>query len=285
MNGFTKTQMSLEEGMALEVPFLLLYAFPLILLLICFEIGLSAYQKRELYQKQDLLASLGIGAGNLLLNVFSKVLTLAFLLYFYNRAGWHIPPVWWSYVLCFLLVDFCMYWAHRIAHERRFFWATHVTHHSSTKYNFSTSFRVSWTQHLKLLFFIPIPLLGIHPLVFLITYQLMVLYQFWIHTELIRKLPAWVEYVWVTPSHHRVHHGRNAHYLDKNYGASLILWDRLFGTFQEEDEKPVYGITKPLHSFNPVYLNFHEWIDLYRDVRRAGSFKKAFRLLIGRTGG
>jgi len=284
MNGYTKTPMSLEEGMALEVPFLLLYAFPLILFLICFEIGLSAFQKRELYHKQDLLASLGIGAGNLLLNVFFKVLILSLLIYFYNRAGWHIPPVWWSYVLCFLLIDFCMYWAHRIAHERRFFWATHVTHHSSTKYNFSTSFRVSWTQHLKLLFFIPIPLLGLHPLVILITYQLSVLYQFWIHTELIRKLPAWVEYVWVTPSHHRVHHGQNARYLDKNYGASLILWDRLFGTFQEEDEKPVYGITKPLHSFNPVYLNFHEWIDLCRDVRRAGSFKKAIRLLIGRTG-
>jgi sterol desaturase/sphingolipid hydroxylase (fatty acid hydroxylase superfamily) len=284
MNGFEKAEMTLEEGLALEVHFLFLYALPLIVLLVGFEFILSTYQKRDLYHHKDLFASLGIGAGNLVLNVVTKIMVLGFLLFFYNRALWHIPPVWWSYILCFLLIDFCMYWAHRVAHERRFFWATHVTHHSSTKYNFTTSFRVSWTQHLKILFFIPIPLLGIHPLVFLITYQLSVLYQFWIHTELIRKLPPLVEYVWVTPSHHRVHHGRNEHYIDKNYGASLIIWDRLFGTFQEENEKPVYGITKPLYSFNPIYLNFHEWMDLYRDVRNAGSLKKAIRLLIGRTG-
>jgi sterol desaturase/sphingolipid hydroxylase (fatty acid hydroxylase superfamily) len=284
MSEFDKVEMTLDEGLALDVPFLLLYALPVMVALIIAEFSLSAYQRRDLYAGKDLLASLGVGAGNLILNVLTKVITLAFLLFFYNLALWHIPPVGWSYGLCFVLIDFCMYWAHRIAHERRFFWATHVTHHSSTKYNFTTSFRVSWTQHLKILFFVPIPLLGLHPLVFLITYQISVLYQFWIHTELIRKLPDPVEYLWVTPSHHRVHHGRNERYIDKNYGASLIIWDRMFGTFQEEDEKPVYGITKPLHSYNPVYLNFHEWIDLYRDVRKAGSLKKAIRLLIGRTG-
>jgi sterol desaturase/sphingolipid hydroxylase (fatty acid hydroxylase superfamily) len=285
MGGFRKVEMTMEEALSLDIPFLFLYALPLIIGLILFEFGLSTYQKRNLYTRKDLVASLGIGAGNLVLNIFMKVVTLAFLLYFYNGALWHIPPVWWSYLLCFLLIDFCMYWAHRIAHERRFFWATHVTHHSSTKYNFTTAFRVSWTQHLKLLFFIPIPLLGFHPLVFLITYQLLVLYQFWVHTELIHRLPAVVEYLWVTPSHHRVHHGRNVHYIDRNYGASLIIWDRMFGTFQTEDEKPVYGLTKPLNSYNPIYLNFHEWADLYRDIRKAGSLRKAIHLLIGRTGG
>jgi sterol desaturase/sphingolipid hydroxylase (fatty acid hydroxylase superfamily) len=200
------------------------------------------------------------------------------MLFFYNLVPWSIPPAWWSFILCLIWFDFWRYWAHRIAHENRFWWATHVTHHNSEKYNWSVSFRLGWTQNIKIIFFIPIPLTGFDPVTFLICHQIEVLYQFWIHTEYIRKLPKPIEYIFTTPSHHRVHHGSNDRYLDKNYGSTLIIWDRIFGTFQPEDEKPNYGLTKQVKSYNPVYLCFHEWLDLVKDIRNSKSLKEAYTL-------
>ena len=168
-----------------------------------------------------------------------------------------------------------------IAHEQRFWWSTHVVHHSSELYNLSVSFRLSWTQNLKMVFFLPVILMGFHPLVFLIVHQLEVLYQFWLHTELIRKLPKPIEYIFTTPSHHRVHHSTNEKYIDKNYGSTLIIWDRIFGTFQIEEEQPVYGITKPVNSYNPVYLVFHEWIEVFKDLGQAKSPKMVWQILFG----
>jgi len=185
---------------------------------------------------------------------------------FYNLTPWSIPTTWWSFIICLVSLDFFRYWAHRIAHEQRFWWSTHVVHHSSTHYNFSVSFRLSWTQNLKLIFFLPVIMMGFDPLLFFICHQIEVLYQFWIHTELIRKLPRPIEYIFTTPSHHRVHHAVNEKYIDKNYGSTFIIWDRMFGTFQEEEEQAVYGITKPVNSFNPVYLVFHAWGDLFYDL-------------------
>ncbi len=172
--------------------------------------------------------------------------------------------------------------AHRIAHENRFWWATHVTHHNSKKYNWSVSFRLSWTQHIKIIFFIPVVLAGFHPVVFFIVHQLAVLYQFWIHTEYIKKLPKPIEFFFVTPSHHRVHHATNEHYLDKNYGSTFIIWDRIFGTFMEEKEQPVYGLTKQVDSYNPITLNFHEWSDIVKDVRKSKSLKEAYAMMFTR---
>src|SRR5690606_16026458 len=163
-----------------------------------------------------------------------------------------------------------------IAHENRFWWATHVTHHNSEKYNWSVSFRLGWTQNIKIIFFIPVPLVGFDPVTFLICHQIAVLYQFWIHTEYIRKLPRFIEFFFTTPSHHRVHHASNDRYLDRNYGSTFIIWDRMFGTFQPEDEKPKYGITKPVKSYNPIYLNFHEWAELLRDIRKSKSLREAY---------
>jgi sterol desaturase/sphingolipid hydroxylase (fatty acid hydroxylase superfamily) len=197
-------------------------------------------------------------------------------------APWRIPPAWWSYILCVVWIDFWRYWAHRIAHENRFWWATHVTHHNSEKYNWSVSFRLGWTQHIKIIFFIPVALTGFHPVVFFIAHQIEVLYQFWIHTEYIRKLPKPIEFLFTTPSHHRVHHARNGKYLDRNYGSTLIIWDRIFGTFQPEEEQPDYGITKPVNSYNPVFLNFHEWMDIVQDVRESRSFKEAMTMIFAR---
>jgi hypothetical protein len=178
-------------------------------------------------------------------------------------------------------MDFCPYWAHRFAHEQRFWWSTHVVHHSSEHYNLSVSFRLSWTQNLKIVFFLPVVLLGFHPLVFFIVHQIEVLYQFWIHTELIRKLPRPIEYVFTTPSHHRVHHSVNEKYIDKNYGSTFIIWDRMFGTFEPEEEAPRYGITKPVNSYNPVFLVFHEWIEVAKDVKKAKSLKEVWVILFG----
>jgi len=254
---------------------------PLMFFFVLLEFLIGRKKYKNLYSGKDFLASTAIGIGNLILNGFMKIGVFMVFLFFFNLAPFKIPHTWWSYVLCLILLDFSRYWAHRFAHEQRFWWSTHVVHHSSEHYNLSTSFRLSWTQNLKIIFFLPVVLLGFHPLVFFIVHQLEVLYQFWIHTELIKKLPRPIEYIFTTPSHHRVHHSVNEKYLDKNYGSTFIFWDRIFGTFQEEDEKPRYGITKPVNSYNPFFLVFHEWIEVGKDIWKAKSLKEAWIILFG----
>ena len=168
-----------------------------------------------------------------------------------------------------------------MGHEQRIWWATHVTHHSSERYNFAVSFRLSWIQHFKIIFFTPVALLGFDPFMFFICHQVAVLYQFWIHTEYIGKLPWIFEYILVTPSHHRVHHGRNPKYIDKNYGSTFIIWDRMFGTFQEEEEKVDYGITKPVNTNNPVKLVFHEAVDITKEVFNKDRKESIWKTLFG----
>jgi sterol desaturase/sphingolipid hydroxylase (fatty acid hydroxylase superfamily) len=250
--------------------------------LVLFEMLLGELHNKQQYKSKDLAASLSIGIGNLIVSAGVKIGLYAILLVIYNILPWKVPAAWWSYPLCLIAIDFCRYWGHRVAHEQRFWWATHVTHHSSEQYNFSVSFRLSWTQHIKLIFFLPAVMIGFHPVVFFICHQIEVLYQFWIHTEFIKKLPAPIEYIFTTPSHHRVHHAINERYIDKNYGSTFIIWDRIFGTFKEEDEKPVYGITEPVGTYNPVKLVFHEWQDIFRDVRKASGFKEKLKMVFGR---
>ncbi|MBI1185410.1 sterol desaturase family protein [bacterium] len=236
------------------------------------------------YQGKDFWSSVAIGAGNLVVNAVLKTLNLFVILYCYKIAPYKIPMeyFWVSLIPCMILLDFARYWAHRVAHESRFLWATHVTHHSSENYTFAVSFRLSWTQHIKIIFFIPVALMGFHPIIFVIAHQIEVLYQFWIHTELIRKLPKPIEYIFTTPSHHRVHHARNDKYIDKNYGSTFIIWDRIFGTFQPEEEAPEYGIKKPVNTYNPVILVFHEWVDVIRDTWHARGFKAKMKAMFGR---
>lgn len=270
---------SLEEIGATDWPNVILWAAPVMFILVFAEWGLSIYQNRKVYDGKDFLAATTIGLVNVGISALIKVVLFGAILFFWNLVPWKIPPTWWSFIPCFICLDFVRYWAHRIAHENRFWWATHVTHHNSQKYNFSVSFRLSWTQHIKFIFFVPIALFGFDPFVFFICHQVAVLYQFWIHTEYIGKLPAPIEYIFTTPSHHRVHHASDERYLDKNYGSTFIIWDRMFGTFMEEDGRPTYGITKPVKSYNPVYLVFHEWIDIFKDLRSARSFKEGYRIL------
>lgn len=279
-----KNTLTLKELMAMDLPPIIHYAAPVMFALVFLEWGISIYQNRNIYDKKDFLASSAIGLGNLVVSAFVKTGMFFIILFFYNLVPWKIPHTWWSYVFCLIALDFFRYWAHRIGHEHRFWWSTHVTHHSSEQYNFSVSFRLNWTQHLKVIFFIPVALMGFDPVVFFICHQIEVLYQFWIHTEYIRKLPAPIEYIFTTPSHHRVHHATNEHYLDKNYGSTFIIWDRMFGTFQEEKEQPNYGITEPVNSYNPVYLVFHEWMSLIKDLLKVKSFKQGVKLLFSPPG-
>lgn len=260
----------------MDLPNIILYAAPVMILLVAIEWIISYKKKRKYYDGKDTLAATVIGLGNVAISAALKIITFGIVLFFYNMVPWSIPYIWWAFILCFIWIDFWRYWAHRIAHENRFWWATHVTHHSSKKYNWSVSFRLGWTQHIKIIFFIPIALAGFHPVVFFICHQIAVLYQFWIHTEYIRKLPKPIEYIFTTPSHHRVHHARNDKYLDKNYGSTFIIWDRIFGTFQAEEEQADYGITNPVKSYNPVYLCFHEWMDIIKDIKNSKSWKEAY---------
>jgi sterol desaturase/sphingolipid hydroxylase (fatty acid hydroxylase superfamily) len=277
-----KEKITLEQINQMDLPNLMQYALPLIAMLMIIEFFIVTYKMRKKYEVKDFFASAGIGLGNVLIGAAFKVVIFIVVLFFYNLVPWSMPHTWWSYLVCFVILDLCRYWAHRISHEQRFWWATHVTHHSSNYLNWSTNMRVSWTQHIKIIFFIPIPLLGFDPIIFLVCHQIAVLYQFWVHTEVIGKLPTPIEYIFVTPSHHRVHHARNAKYIDKNYGSTLIIWDRMFNTFVEEDEEPIYGLTKEVKSYNPVYLNFHEWIDIFRDVKNSKTWKERFNNMFGR---
>lgn len=279
-----KPILTLESALQMEFPPVITYAVPVMLSLVALEWYLGFKKDKALYERNDFLSSVAIGVGNLLSNAIVKVMMFAIVVWFYNLTPFYIEPTWWSYILCLIALDFFRYWAHRIAHEQRFLWATHVTHHSSEQYNFSVSFRLSWTQQIKIFFFMPVILMGFDPVVFFICHQMEVLYQFWIHTELIRKLHPWFEYVFTTPSHHRVHHAVNARYLDKNYGSTFIIWDRMFGTFQAEDEQAIYGITKPVKSRNPVTLVFHEWVDIVKDIAYFKSFKKAMHVLFSPPG-
>ncbi len=273
-------KLTLEELLNLDFNAVIWVAAPIMFTLVALEWFLTWRKNmKNAYNTKDFLASASIGFGNLFVNGLTKIAMFSVVVFFYNLVPWSIPATWWSYIVCLVTLDFFRYWAHRIAHEQRFWWSTHVVHHSSEHYNFSTSFRLSWTQNIKLVFFLPVVLMGFDPFVFFIVHQIEVLYQFWIHTELIRKLPKPIEYIFTTPSHHRVHHAVNDKYIDKNYGSTFIIWDRIFGTFQPEEEQAVYGITKPVNTYNPFVLVFHAWGDLIKDIaKRPG---KAFQILFG----
>jgi len=270
-------------------PNMLMFAVPVFFVLIGLEMLLSHIHKKNLYHKKDFLASIGIGLGNVLFTALLKtsIFFIIWIVYYYlSPFSW--PQSGYGYIIqfpiCLIILDFFRYWAHRVSHKNRFWWATHVTHHSSEKFNFAITFRLSWVQQLKLVFFLPVALLGFDPIVFFICHQITAIYQFWVHTEIIGKLPKPIEYIFVTPSHHRVHHGTNEKYIDKNFGSTFIVWDRIFGTFQQEEEKSIYGLTKPIKSFNPIILVFQEWVDIGKDAWNAKGLKNKYYSVFGYPG-
>lgn len=280
--GAEKIPMDLIHEVEKNAPNLIIWAVPAMVLFSALEMLFSYLQDRKYYEKKETIGSILVGVGNLVVSGVIKVVMLYAVVGLYNLVPWRMELNWWMFLPCYVLYDLCSYWAHRISHEQRFWWATHVVHHSGENYNLAVSFRLSWIQHIKIIFFLPLALIGFHPIVFFATYQLAVLFQFWVHTEYIRKCPKWVEYIFATPSNHRVHHGSQEQYIDKNYGATFIFWDRIWKTYEPEGEKVIYGITTNIENkANPFFINFHEVKEMIQDVKKARGFKQKMFFLFG----
>jgi len=269
-------------------PDILTLAVPAFVILIIFEMITTRMRRRGRYETKDSAASLLMGLGSQIAPLFGgAVVLIAVFTAVYEFRLFDIPNTWWTVLLCFVLDDLRYYWWHRISHERRWFWASHVVHHSSQHYNLTTALRQPWTGGIigAILFKTPLILLGFHPLMVIFVGGVNLLYQFWIHTEQIDRMGPF-EWVFNTPSHHRVHHATNPRYLDANYAGTLIIWDRLFGTFVAEihNDKPRYGIIKNLGTFNPLMISFHEWIGIAKDLRSSRSLKEVGGYLFGPPG-
>lgn len=232
--------------------------------------GQDKYFKGQL---KPILTNLNLGASyqafELVVHAF---IFMAAMHWVYDQRFYDVPVNGWTIVPLFILLEFCYYVFHRTSHRVRWFWCAHVVHHSGEHMTLSTAMRQSMLYSLTgyWLFFTPLMLIGVTPEMTLAMYAVNLGYQFFVHTESVRKLPAWFEYVFVTPSHHRVHHARNPQYIDKNYGGVLIIFDRLFGTFAEEKEPVEYGIVRQVRSDNIITLNFHEFMDMVKDMRKPG---------------
>jgi sterol desaturase/sphingolipid hydroxylase (fatty acid hydroxylase superfamily) len=264
----------------------IVYAIPAFFVLIFIEILVGYLKGKRFYRFSDAITNLNIGIGSQVVGVLYKAITIAILFYIYEKfAFFHFAAdSIWSWVFCFLLFDFLFYWSHRWSHEINFFWGAHVVHHQSDEYNLSVALRQSWFHNLIMFFmFVPIPLLGFEPTVFILTAAISTIYQFWIHTKAIDKLPKIVEFIFNTPSHHRVHHAINDQYLDKNHGAVLIIWDRIFNTFEPESEEVTYGTTTQFKSFNPLWSNFEYYSYMLKQMKKM-NFKDAFRIIFSKPG-
>ncbi|MCC7395194.1 MAG: sterol desaturase family protein [Sphingomonadaceae bacterium] len=249
------------------------YAVPAFVALVLVEMLWARRRAPNAYAPGDTLNSLALGMGSSVAGLLTGGIVLSLLFNLYNFRLVTIPWQWWAWVLCFLLDDLAYYVFHRSAHRVRWFWASHVNHHSSQHYNLSTALRQTWTGFLAIsfIFRLPLVLVGFHPAMVLFCGGINLIYQFWIHTEVIGRMPRWFEAVMNTPSHHRVHHATNPRYLDKNYAGVFIIWDRMFGSFvaERDDDPPHYGIIKQLGTFNLLWSVLHEWVGIVRDMWRA----------------
>ncbi|MFE2355468.1 sterol desaturase family protein [Streptomyces parvulus] len=226
------------------------------------------------YETRDTVTSMSMGAGSQVIGLPWKAVAVLAYAGLYTLAPWQLSPASaWTWVLLFFADDLAYYVFHRAHHRIRVLWASHVVHHSSVRFNLSTALRQSWTPMTTLPFWLPLALLGVPPWMILLQQSISLVYQFLLHTERVDKLWRPVEYLFNTPSHHRVHHGSNNAYLDRNYGGILIVWDRLFGTFEPEGERAVYGLTKNIDTYNPLRVAFHEYAATWRDVRSATGWR------------
>jgi len=249
-----------------EIPNLIHFAIPFFIVTVILEIILTIKIKLDEYEFKDASTSILMGLGNVFIGLFTKGIVLGVFLFLYQYRFFTIPFAWWSWLILLFTEDLCYYWFHRISHESRLFWASHVVHHSSQKYNLSTALRQTWSgSFYSFVFWIPLLLIGFHPIMVMTQMAISLIYQYWIHTELIKKMPNWFEAIFNTPSHHRVHHATNPQYLDRNHAGIFIIWDKLFGTFEPEVEKPVYGLVKNIETYNPIKIAFLEWVNMFRD--------------------
>jgi alkylglycerol monooxygenase len=255
-------------------------AIPVFFLLIAMELVAARLLEKDVYRLSDSVSDLSCGILDQIVGVFLKTALFAGYVYVYDhlRLFSLSSGSVLAWVGCFLGVDLFYYCSHRFSHEVNAGWATHIVHHQSEELNLAVALRQSaFGQIYTWIFYLPLALLGFPPLMFLTLNAANTLYQFWVHTRLIGKLGP-IEWVFNTPSHHRVHHARNPRYIDKNHAGTLIVWDRLFGTFAEEKEECVYGITTPLKSWNPLWANFHYWAELAGKARRTRKLGDALRV-------
>ena len=261
----------------------ILLSIPLYIILIGAEILLSNWKQQKYYSFKATLQNVYLTLLNAGLDLILRwAFYISILMWAYHNHFFKIENVYLYWFALFILEDFAFYIEHRVDHYCRIFWAVHVTHHSSEEFNLTTGFRSSVLQPLyRFFYFIPIALLGFHPIDIVFMYSITQTYGILVHTQYIKKMPAWFEAIFVSPSHHRVHHASNIKYLDKNMGMCLIIWDRMFGTFQKElESEPVkYGLTKPTNSHNPAKIIFHEWHSLASDLKKKQSFASRLKYL------
>jgi sterol desaturase/sphingolipid hydroxylase (fatty acid hydroxylase superfamily) len=268
---------------------LLLFSIPIYAIIIPLELLLSNFNNRKFYTWKETMVNIYLNLLNsgidLILRLFIGFAVLNFFFQYHVSINWN-PIVYW---IVLLFAEDLLFWLeHYVDHSCRFFWAVHITHHSSPEYNLSTGFRSSvFMPVYKYLYFIPLVLLNFRPMDAIFMYSFTQIYGILVHTQAVKKLPKWIEYIFVTPSHHRVHHASNIPYLDRNMGMVFIIWDRLFGTFTEEmtNEVPHYGITKPIEKpFHPVHIVTHEWKEIGKDLRKNIPLKEKLKYLFNPPG-
>ena len=257
-------------------------AVPIFALLIAIEAYIAVRHAQHEYDRKDAWTNIALGFGSLVFGAIFGLIQAFFYEMLYSVAPYQMPMnTWWAWAILLFVDDFAYYWFHRISHEMRFFWNFHVVHHSSNQFNLSVAVRQSWFSGLAhWIFYVPIALLGFPLWSFVLMHGLNLIYQFWIHTKLIKNL-GFLEYFLNTPSHHRVHHGVNNAYLDKNYAGIFIIWDRIFGSFVKEDETPRYGIIKPIDSRNWLWINTHGWFEMLEAMKKQKTILGKIRCVFG----
>ena len=257
---------------------------PIILALIFFEVFISNWQSKSFYKAGDTYCTSGLLFGNIIMGfvIKSSIVAFHFVLYEYRFFDlMSSMPIWLLWVLTFILIDLVFYIYHRLSHRVRFLWTVHMSHHSSEEMNFAVSFRQAWFGPIsKIPFFMVLPILGLDPLMIAVAGVVSTLWGVVGHTQIIGKLGP-LEWVFNTPSHHRVHHGSNPEYIDKNYGNLFIIWDRIFGTFEPENKPVEYGLVNNVNTFNPIKITFMGWEKLFKDIRNSESFKETIGLIFG----
>ncbi len=246
------------------------YAVPGFIILVLAEMLVAWARDKQRYEPKDTLTSLSLGLGSTVAGALVGGMAYAIAVWVAQFAVFQIGYAWYWFVICFVIDDLAYYAFHRSAHRVRWFWASHVIHHSSQHYNLSTALRQTWTGFFSLgfLFRLPLFLIGFPPAMVFFVAGINLIYQFWIHTEIVDRMPRWFEAIMNTPSHHRVHHATNPRYLDSNYAGVFIIWDKMFGSYvaERDDDRPRYGIVTQLGSFNLLWAAFHEWIGIAKDV-------------------
>ncbi|MBN7821681.1 sterol desaturase family protein [Bowmanella yangjiangensis] len=263
-----------------------LLAIPFFFLLIAIELVAERVRQTDYYRVNDAINSLSAGVLSRVIGVVYKLIPFTIYALVFEHIAWlTLPDSLGVGLLAFVLYDFFYYWNHRLGHEMNVLWAAHVVHHSSEEYNLTTALRQSSSSLFSWVFYLPMAVLGITPEMFIAVGSLNLIYQFWVHTRHVPKL-GWLEWIFVTPSNHRVHHAQNQRYIDRNYGGVFIVWDRLFGSFQEEleDDPPLFGIRKALRSWNPLWANVHVYSQLVHDCWHAARWQDKVQIWFKRTG-